>query len=51
MKVFMRRTPQDGSASTCSLNKKDALVTNNDGNTINVTFDDHKHNKILDTEG
>ena len=37
VKVFMRRTLQDGSASTCSLNKKDVLVTkNNDGYTKNV---------------
>ena len=39
-----------GSASTSSLNKKDVLVTHNDSYTKNVTFHDHKHNKILDAE-
>ena len=50
VKVFMRRTLQDGSASTCSLNKKDVLVTSNDGCTKNITYHDHIH-KILDEEG
>ena len=40
LKVFMRRTLQDGRASTCSLNKKDVLVTHNEGYTKNVTFHD-----------
>ena len=44
VKVFMRRTLQDGSASTCSLNKKDVLVTSNDGCTKNITYHDHKQN-------